>query len=397
VPTPRQARHYRPRSLPERVVQAAAAVGASVALSKAALLAGPALLYPIWGPWVRAGTRNAGVYLKQRFEALGLWRATVLSVRVDTVPSALGGGSGAGGVGGGGLAEALIGAGVVGAPRDTVTLVVGDPWSGGARVDLTLPYALGAEDVVAGEPAELLVLCADRRDPGRAPFRAVREVYLPAAGLWLADYPFVSRERFLDISLAIERARGGGDGAGRGGGGDFGPGGGGGGGGGGFGGGGGGSGGGWPPGPSPPGFGSGFATPAPPQAGPGYVPPSFQQGELGVAADDGGGFYPPSSVFEPQQQQQQQKQQWQQQQWQQQQWQQQQYHEASGRFGGRRGVYYDVEPDSGGTAFDGGFGGGGGGDRDERNSSSESLLSPSSTLVVPVEVISPGQPTTTRR
>jgi hypothetical protein len=359
------------------VVQAAAAVGASVALSKAALLAGPALLYPIWGPWVRAGARNAGVYLKQRFEALGLWRATVLSVRVDTVPVALGGAGSGGGGGsggnGGGLAEALVGAGVVGAPRDTVTLVVGDPWSGGARVDLTLPYALGAEDVVAGEPAELLVLCSDARDPGRAPFRAVREVYLPAAGLWLADYPFVSRERFLDISLAIERARGGGGGGA----------------GGGFGGGGGGSGfgggGGWP---SPPGgTGGGFASApfapegaaaagaaaAPPPQG--WGPAPGWGGEGGMMSGSDGGFYPPPP---PQQQQQppasssspfQQEQQWQQ----------QQQQPETPRFG-RRGVYYDVEPDlSGGDATT----------TTTTTVPPSSPLPPSATLVVPAEVVAP--------
>jgi hypothetical protein len=35
--------------------------GLSVALSKSAVLAGPALLFPIWGPWMRAGVRNIQV------------------------------------------------------------------------------------------------------------------------------------------------------------------------------------------------------------------------------------------------------------------------------------------------------------------------------------------------
>ena len=37
--------------------------------------------------------------------------------------------------------------------------------------------------------------------------QVVREVYLPESGLWLADYPFVDRNAFLDLSLAVERAR----------------------------------------------------------------------------------------------------------------------------------------------------------------------------------------------
>jgi hypothetical protein len=51
-------------------------IGVSAALSKTALLAGPALLYPMWGPWIRAGARNAELYLRQ-FRSLGLWRAQV--------------------------------------------------------------------------------------------------------------------------------------------------------------------------------------------------------------------------------------------------------------------------------------------------------------------------------
>lgn len=45
-------------------------------LSKSALLAAPALLYPIWSPWIRAGARNLEVYTKS-LKCLGLWRATV--------------------------------------------------------------------------------------------------------------------------------------------------------------------------------------------------------------------------------------------------------------------------------------------------------------------------------
>ena len=35
----------------------------------------------------------------------------------------------------------------------------------------------------------------------------MRELYLPQSALWLADYPFVDRGSFLDISLGIERMR----------------------------------------------------------------------------------------------------------------------------------------------------------------------------------------------
>lgn len=60
-------------------MQVLGSIGVSAALSKSAILAAPALLYPIWGPWIRASVRNAELYLKQ-FKSLGLWRAQVRAV-----------------------------------------------------------------------------------------------------------------------------------------------------------------------------------------------------------------------------------------------------------------------------------------------------------------------------
>lgn len=45
-------------------------------LSKAVALAAPALLYPVWSPWIRAGLRNLELYAKQ-YKCVGLWRAQV--------------------------------------------------------------------------------------------------------------------------------------------------------------------------------------------------------------------------------------------------------------------------------------------------------------------------------
>ena len=46
---------YSCRPSRRRVVQVLGALGASVVLSKTAVLAAPALLYPIWSPWIQAG------------------------------------------------------------------------------------------------------------------------------------------------------------------------------------------------------------------------------------------------------------------------------------------------------------------------------------------------------
>lgn len=37
--------------------------------------------------------------------------------------------------------------------------------------------------------------------------QALKEVYLPECGVWVSDYPFLSRNAFLDLSLEIERER----------------------------------------------------------------------------------------------------------------------------------------------------------------------------------------------
>lgn len=37
--------------------------------------------------------------------------------------------------------------------------------------------------------------------------QVVRETYLPQSGCWLAEYPFIQRSLFLDISLRVEASR----------------------------------------------------------------------------------------------------------------------------------------------------------------------------------------------
>jgi hypothetical protein len=238
--TPRRAtrcdsrRRPRPRAaapLRRRVVQLLGSVGASVVLSKAALLAGPALLYPVspraaplrtaptpapcmtprytagspavrtclqrhdcragqgsrcgchralqvWSPWIRAGMRNLTLY-SSSFSAVGLWRAEVRpamrppscapqlphSCQQSTPVNSLTPAST--------HTRAPVRARVHGAPPralpmqsarswaqvldvrihglglggllargpPSVELLIGDPWAGGSRAVLELPYA----------------------------------------------------------------------------------------------------------------------------------------------------------------------------------------------------------------------------------------------------------------
>jgi len=55
-----------------------------------------------------------------------------------------------------------------------------------------------------GEPAELVVVS---KSATFSQFKALQEAYLPESAAWLARYPFLARDVFLDISLDVERER----------------------------------------------------------------------------------------------------------------------------------------------------------------------------------------------
>ncbi len=37
--------------------------------------------------------------------------------------------------------------------------------------------------------------------------QALKEAYLPESGIWMSTYPYIAKDRFLEISLDIERER----------------------------------------------------------------------------------------------------------------------------------------------------------------------------------------------
>ncbi|MEW5310367.1 MAG: hypothetical protein WDW38_002173 [Sanguina aurantia] len=183
-PTGRQADFYKTKTVPEQVVELAASIGVSVILSKSALMAAPALLYPVWRPWIRAGIRNLQLFSTQ-FRYIGLWRTQLLDwevLGVTPYPASL----------------------FSPKPPSSVRLVVGDPWDKGATVQLQLPYQPRVNGLMVGEPVELMVLGSHS---GFNTFKAVSEVYLPEAGLWLSEYPMLNKDAFLQLSLEIEKTR----------------------------------------------------------------------------------------------------------------------------------------------------------------------------------------------
>ncbi len=189
----------------EGVQRWAACLAATVLLSKVAALAAGSLTWPLWWPWARAAQRN--YVLRKAAGAAGLWRARVLAVEARGRPRA--GGASDDDDASGGDAQARRRRARFSTMRST-RVVLGD--AGGAQTELLLPHDARHALIEVGAPAELVVLAAR---PDFADFRAVRDVYLPDAGLWLSEYPYLDRPAFLALSLEVEReaaaARGGGE------------------------------------------------------------------------------------------------------------------------------------------------------------------------------------------
>lgn len=134
-------------------------------------------LYFLWAPVALAARRAAPL---RRLSIAGCWRAQVLSC------------------------ERVVGLATFepqGDPflqrtrvRAITRLLVGD--AGGARLELEVPAQASHASVQPGDAAELLVLSDD---PRLRTFRAVREVFVPARGVWMAEYPFLHREAFQSL------------------------------------------------------------------------------------------------------------------------------------------------------------------------------------------------------
>jgi len=218
----------------------------TLATAKAApAAAAGALTLPLWYPLAAAAVRNGKLRGVNSFSAalggrrggrkrrsnasssssssaaVGIWRARVLDARV-----------GNGRRGGGSSRSSSPSASPLGLGPPTLTLTIGD--DSGATTKLVVPYERVHDAIEVGEAAELLVVASgnskrqqQRRkrrsyrlyddDDGRendiasafGGFRAVREAYLPGAGLWVSgdEYPSLDRRAFVRVSLSIEEER----------------------------------------------------------------------------------------------------------------------------------------------------------------------------------------------
>ena len=217
----------------------------TLATAKAApAAAAGALTLPLWYPLAAAAVRNGRLRGANSFSAVlgrrggrrggrdrnrrgggggdsssppavGIWRAKVLDARV-----------GNGRRGGGSRRSSSVGvAPPLGLGPPTLTLTIGD--DSGATTRLVVPYERVHDAIEVGEAAELLVVASGKRQQQRrrkrfnnddndddiasafGGFRAVREAYLPGAGLWVSgdEYPSLDRRAFVRVSLAVEEER----------------------------------------------------------------------------------------------------------------------------------------------------------------------------------------------
>jgi len=179
---------YYTGDLPANVQRVGASLAAAVVLSKFVLLAATAATYPLWAPWAEAGLRNLSV---KKLPYAGLWDARVTALegaaaRPESFARASGGRARAGQV---------------------LRVTIGD--ASGAETAVEVPMRRAYARARVGDSALVLVV-SDSKSMRR--FRAVRDVYLPESGAWLADYPFVDRGAFLALvrQLRDEGAIGGG-------------------------------------------------------------------------------------------------------------------------------------------------------------------------------------------
>ena len=71
-----------------------------------------------------------------------------------------------------------------------------------AKISTKIPAA-----ILCACPSSKFLHSDDSSDIDVSVEQALKEVYLPESGVWIAKYPFVDRDVFLDISLDIARER----------------------------------------------------------------------------------------------------------------------------------------------------------------------------------------------
>ena len=173
----------------------------AVVLSKVALLAAVSATFPLWVPWLLATARNAKV---KKAPYVGLWTAEILDMEItDRAPGART------------TFQDLVGESKSSSSRGRgrgrgrkdeegrgLWVRIGD--ASGAETEIQVPLRRAYTRIRLGARAMVLVVASDQRFRR---FRAVKDIYVPESGVWLAEYPFVDRGAFLSVMQQVERYR----------------------------------------------------------------------------------------------------------------------------------------------------------------------------------------------
>ena len=151
---------------------------AAVIGTKLPLIGAIGISFPIWGPWAQAFQRNVGLV---SYPTVGLWRTAVLRAEVTAVARM--------------SFEQTTGFGGGGAVTEVLRVTIGDR-EDGTTTDIEVPMRAEYWDIREGDVCELVVV-SERRNLQN--FRAVKDIYLPACGLWLRNYPFLDRVAFRGV------------------------------------------------------------------------------------------------------------------------------------------------------------------------------------------------------
>jgi len=181
APRPEQYSYYQDQDFIQRVSLSFLVGMFAMAFTSTTPIAVGAAAFPFIAPMAFAATRNFPI---RNFQYCGLWRAKVISVEWSDESGV----------------RPMRGSQRKRSGPAVLSIVLGD--DSGARTCVELPTDAPRTAVRIGDNVEALVVSNDR---SLIQFKVVREIYLAESQFWLADYPFIDRYAFRQISNALQK------------------------------------------------------------------------------------------------------------------------------------------------------------------------------------------------
>jgi hypothetical protein len=147
-----------------------------------------ASLYWLWGPVAQASLRNAEF---RRQPYCGFWQGRVLDVYVTDDLM--------------GYEETVNNKGdlvIVENRERRLNLEVGDKT--GFATQMQVPFRKEHKGISAGQVALMLIMS---KQPDLSRIHKFSDIYLPSQNIWVSDYPYLQRERFVEVSKQLNQER----------------------------------------------------------------------------------------------------------------------------------------------------------------------------------------------